>query len=249
MEGRAQDAFARVTRATEEAEALRGKLRAEHASVQRLTKQLEVVTARSQRLAKSYQRSRAMGVGSAVCVLLLCSGCYLCVTRLVLPAHRAATSLGGCAFVGFSSELPACPLALWARCCIDAGRSRTPQPASREPSVSSRHSDGGDLIADSLELSPTSRGSAPASVPRCPLQCPRALLFLGGVAACLSHAGSLWLGAVSQRFRPVHSSVPPTFWRGTGSACERACNRLRRALWQTARWCMTLRGGVPRWTI
>ncbi len=61
MEGRSADAFARITRANEDAETLRGKLRAEHAAVQRLTKQLEVVTARSQRLAKSYQRSRALG--------------------------------------------------------------------------------------------------------------------------------------------------------------------------------------------
>ncbi len=43
MESRMQDAFARATRASEEAEGIRAKLRAEHANVLRLTKQLETV--------------------------------------------------------------------------------------------------------------------------------------------------------------------------------------------------------------
>ncbi len=43
MDARMQDAFARAARASEDTETIRGKLRAEHANVLRLTKQLETV--------------------------------------------------------------------------------------------------------------------------------------------------------------------------------------------------------------
>ena len=69
MDDRMQDAVLKAGRAVDEVEAVRAKLKIEHSTVLALTKQLDTVTARSQRLARAYQRSRlvatAGNVGSA----------------------------------------------------------------------------------------------------------------------------------------------------------------------------------------
>jgi hypothetical protein len=58
MDDRMQDAVLKAARAVDDVESLRAKLKHEHAVVVSLTKQLDTVTARSQRLARAYQRSR-----------------------------------------------------------------------------------------------------------------------------------------------------------------------------------------------
>jgi hypothetical protein len=62
LEGRMQDAVLKSGRATDDAEAVRNKLKQQHATVLALTKKLDTITARSQRLARAYQRTRQLSV-------------------------------------------------------------------------------------------------------------------------------------------------------------------------------------------